>query len=109
VWSCVVLFLSCVCVCDDDDMFTSTGYPLPNSSRHGPQGTQHTASTAATPRYPQDRRPCDLFIFYAYLVERKPIWSHRRTSRPAKHTTSYQMYMVIYTCIYKRMNMFLFN
>jgi len=31
-----------------------------HSSRHGPQRTQHTASTAATPRYPQGRRqdPC---------------------------------------------------
>jgi len=31
--------------------------PLPqHSSRHGPLHTQHTASTAATPRYPQGRR-----------------------------------------------------
>jgi len=37
------------------------GTPPPqHSSRHGPQRTQHTASTAATPRYPQGRRqyPC---------------------------------------------------
>jgi len=33
------------------------GTPPPkHSSRHGPQRTQHTASTAATPRYPQGRR-----------------------------------------------------
>jgi len=46
---------------DDNDMLTPTGYPpLQHSSRHGPQRTQHTASTAATPRYPQGRRqyPC---------------------------------------------------
>jgi len=42
----------------DDGMLTLTGYPPPpqHSSRHGPQHTQHTASTAATPRYPQGRR-----------------------------------------------------
>jgi len=41
----------------DDDMLSPTGYPSPHthSSRHGPQPTQHTASTAATPRYPQGR------------------------------------------------------
>ena len=32
------------------------GTPPPHSSRYGPQHTQHTASTAATPHYPQDRR-----------------------------------------------------
>jgi len=32
------------------------GTSPPHSSRHGPQHTQHTASTAATPRYPQGRR-----------------------------------------------------
>jgi len=40
----------------DDDMLTPTGYPPQYSSRHGPQRTQHTASTATTPRYPQGRR-----------------------------------------------------
>ena len=30
--------------------------PPQHSSRHGPQRTQHTASTAATPRYPQSLR-----------------------------------------------------
>jgi len=30
--------------------------PHTHSSRHGPQHTQHTASTAATPHYPQGRR-----------------------------------------------------
>jgi len=30
--------------------------PRAQSNRHGPQRTQHTASTAATPRYPQGRR-----------------------------------------------------
>jgi len=41
----------------DDDMLPPPGYPPPqHSSRHGPQRTQHTASTAATPRYPQGRR-----------------------------------------------------
>jgi len=42
-------------------MLTPAGYPPPqHSSRHGPQRTQHTASTAATPRYPKGRRqyPC---------------------------------------------------
>jgi len=37
------------------------GTPPPtHSSRHGPQRTQHTTNTAATPRYPQGRRqnPC---------------------------------------------------
>jgi len=36
-----------------DDMLTPTGYPPPpnDTNRHGPQRTQHTASTAATPRY----------------------------------------------------------
>jgi len=40
------------------------GTPPPHSSRYGPQHTQHTASTAATPHYPraedkppQTRRP----------------------------------------------------
>jgi len=44
----------------DDDMLTPTGYPPQHSNRHGPQRTQHTASTAATPRSPQGRRqyPC---------------------------------------------------
>jgi len=37
-------------------MLSPTGYPPTHSSRHGPQRTQHTASTAATPRYPQGRR-----------------------------------------------------
>jgi len=38
-------------------MLTPTGCPPPqHSSRHGPQHTQHTASTAATPHYPQGRR-----------------------------------------------------
>jgi len=32
------------------------GTPPPHSSRYGPQHTQHTASTAATPHYPQGRR-----------------------------------------------------
>ena len=32
------------------------GAPPQYSSRHGPQRTQHTISTAATPRYPQGRR-----------------------------------------------------
>ena len=33
------------------------GTPPPqHSSRHGPQHTQHTVSTAATPRYPRGRR-----------------------------------------------------
>ena len=32
------------------------GTPPPHSSRYGPQHTQHTASTAATPPYPQGRR-----------------------------------------------------
>ena len=32
------------------------GTPPTHSSRHGPQRTQHTASTAATPRHPQGRR-----------------------------------------------------
>ena len=41
---------------DDDDMLTPAGYPPTHSSRHGPQHTQHTASTAATPRYLQGRR-----------------------------------------------------
>ena len=41
----------------DDEMLTPTGYPpLLHSSRHGSQRTQHTASTAATPRYPQGER-----------------------------------------------------
>jgi len=30
--------------------------PHTHSSRHGPQHTQHTASTEATPRYPQGRK-----------------------------------------------------
>jgi len=36
------------------------GTPPPHSSRHDPQRTQHTASTAATPPYPQGKRetPC---------------------------------------------------
>jgi len=38
---------------DDDYMLTPTGYPPPqHSGRRGPQRTQHTTSTAATPRYP---------------------------------------------------------
>ena len=32
------------------------GTPPTHSSRYGPQHTQHTASTAATPHYPQGRR-----------------------------------------------------
>jgi len=32
------------------------GTPSPHSSRHDPQHTQHTASTAATPHCPQGRR-----------------------------------------------------
>ena len=47
----------------DDDMLTPTGYPPPkHSSRHGPQHTQHTVSTAATPRCSQGRRqtPADV-------------------------------------------------
>ena len=50
----------------DDDMLTPTGYPPPpHSSRHGPQHTQHTASTAATPCYPQGGRqtPADASFF----------------------------------------------
>jgi len=45
------------CSCDND-MLTPTVYPPPppHSSRHGPQHTQHTASTAATPWCPQGRR-----------------------------------------------------
>ena len=41
---------------DENDMLTPTGH----RSRYGPQRTQLTASTAATPRYPQGRRqnPC---------------------------------------------------
>ena len=43
--------------CEDDDMLTPTGYPPhTHGSRHGPQRTQHTTSTVATPRYPQGRR-----------------------------------------------------
>jgi len=57
-----VVLVVCVCVGGvDDDILTPTGYSPPqHSSRHGPQRTQHTASTAATPRYPQGRRqnPC---------------------------------------------------
>jgi len=43
----------------DNDLLTPTGYTPPpqHSSRHGPRRTQHTASTAAVPRYPQGRRP----------------------------------------------------
>jgi len=37
----------------EDDMLTPTGHP---PSRHGPQHTQHTASTAATPRYPTGQK-----------------------------------------------------
>ena len=38
------------------------GTPPPHSSRYGPQHIQHTASTAATPRYLQGRRqpPADV-------------------------------------------------
>jgi len=40
----------------DGGMLTPKGYPpLQHSSRHGPQRTQHTASTATIPRYPQGR------------------------------------------------------
>ena len=47
----------CMCVCvERDDMLIPTGYPSQHSSRHGPQRTQHAASTAAAPRYPQGRR-----------------------------------------------------
>ena len=44
----------------DDDMLTPQSTPPQYSSRHGPQRTQHTASAAATARYPQGRRqyPC---------------------------------------------------
>jgi len=42
---------------EDDAMLTPTGTPPPrHSSRHGPQHTQHTAITAATPTYPKGKR-----------------------------------------------------
>ena len=54
----------CVCVCARarDDMticLPPQGTPPQDSSRHGSQCTQHTASTAATPRYPwvEDKPP----------------------------------------------------
>jgi len=55
---CVFILRVCAPSCSSaDNMLTPEGYPPPqHSSRHGPQRTQHTASTAATPRYPQGRR-----------------------------------------------------
>jgi len=47
------------------------GTPPPHSSRYGLQHTQHTASTAATPHYPRDRKPsvkCEAYFGWLFLA-----------------------------------------
>ena len=54
---CVCLCAPVCCVCVELMMICSPsqGPPPQHCSRHGPQRTQHAASTAATPRYPQGK------------------------------------------------------
>jgi len=49
---CGVVLVVCLCVCVDLMMIFLTPHCTPpiQLTRHGPQRTQHTASTAATPR-----------------------------------------------------------
>jgi len=77
----------------------------PHSSRYGPQHTQHTASTAATPHYPQGRRqtpemyaPMYACVFvYVYMYRCLQICMHGYVCM------SVCMHACMYACMYAYM------
>jgi len=121
-WCFFCLFFLSFCVyppsLSQKNIYLSPPTPPPppqHSSRHGPQHTQRTTNTAATPRYPQGRRqtpadaptPLNRSMLTPFGGPRPKLTKHRvvtqaAASRRVNPIYIYiYIYMYIYICMYK--------